>query len=392
MEDFVKRLFDKYELFLNKNISERRFKHNDYLQEINKFESDFEITLLGKSFENREIKCIKVGNGKTNIMFWSQMHGNEPTASLAILDILNFFNQKSEFQEIINTIVENCTLWFIPVLNPDGAELFIRRNAQGIDLNRDAIRLSAPESIILKDFRDRINPEFGFNLHDQELYYAVSDTLKPTTLAFLAPSYNPDKEINKERANSMQLIAAINKMLQSFIPEQIAKYSDEYMPNAFGDTIQKSGTSTILIESGFFKNDAERQFVRKLNFISIIYSLSIISKNEITNYDISDYHKIPQNKRDVFFDYLIKNITVSKKTGSYKTDIGISRDKSDKESFTDYSTKFLIWEIGDLSAFSGHRIVEFENEIITDFENNIKRFADADFLITKYFGIKLDIE
>lgn len=385
MELFVKNLFSDYELFKNKNILYRRFKHADLLKEIKYHENDFEIFKLGNSFENREINCIKSGKGKTNVLFWSQMHGNEPTATLAILDILNFLKQKIHYLDIINSIFENCTLWFIPMLNPDGADQFIRRNAQGIDLNRDAIKLTSHEANILKNFRDKIEPEFGFNLHDQELYYGVADTKKSTTLAFLAPSFNFEKEINETRAKAMKLIAEMNDMLQNFIPEQIAKYSDEYMPNAFGDYITKSGTSTILIESGYFRNDIERQFVRKLNFISIIYALTLIANKNIDNFTVQEYQKIPQNKRDYFFDYLIKNVTIVRNSKSYKTDIGISRDKSDRENFTDYFDKYLIWEIGDLTNFAGHSEVDLIGEQIIDNEYNITRLADADFLIKKYF-------
>ena len=59
------------------------------------------------------------------------------------------------------------TVHFIPMLNPDGAELFNRHNAIGIDINRDALRLQSPESQLLKKVRDSLDADFGFNLHDQ---------------------------------------------------------------------------------------------------------------------------------------------------------------------------------------------------------------------------------
>lgn len=61
------------------------------------------------------------------------------------------------------------------MLNPDGAELFVRRNAQQIDINRDAIYLQSPEARILKSVRDSLQPDFGFNLHDQHKYHAAGD-------------------------------------------------------------------------------------------------------------------------------------------------------------------------------------------------------------------------
>jgi len=384
MKDKIHKLYENYDNYLEKNILYRRFKHKELIPILKKHTDFFEITEIGKSFENREILNLKIGEGKTQILLWSQMHGNEPTATLALLDIFNFFEKKNnfdEFDDIRKSILKNCSLNFIPLLNPDGAEYFIRRNAQAIDLNRDALRNSAPESMILKSAIENIKPEFGFNLHDQELYYGVENTGKPTSMAFLTPSFNFEKTVDTNREKSMKVIAGIANMLQNYIPNQIAKYSDAYMPTAFGDFIQKQGTSTILIESGFYENDIERQYIRKLNFISIIFSLYSIANKTYENEKIADYQKIPMNNRDAFFDYLIKNVTIIKNDKSYIADIGISREKSDKENFTDYITNYVIWDIGDLSQYSGHTIIDYDFNELIDYDNKITKYEDAYWLI-----------
>ena len=65
------------------------------------------------------------------------------------------------------------------MLNPDGAERFQRRNAQSIDINRDALRLQTPEGRALKALRDRLNPTVGFNLHNQSWRTSVGTPPKP---------------------------------------------------------------------------------------------------------------------------------------------------------------------------------------------------------------------
>src|SRR5690606_10209385 len=104
----------------------------------------------------RSIQMLKAGKGSTGVLLWSQMHGDEPTATMAIFDILNFLEARNDGLDALrNRILEKTTLYFLPMLNPDGAEKYERRNAQGIDLNRDAAYLQAPESNILKNLQHR---------------------------------------------------------------------------------------------------------------------------------------------------------------------------------------------------------------------------------------------
>src|SRR5271169_6290923 len=78
----------------------------------------FEIKIVGQSFEQRPIRLLTVGNGKTSVLLWSQMHGDESTATMAIADILNSFN-KNRSEEITQQLLSSLTLYFLPMLNPD---------------------------------------------------------------------------------------------------------------------------------------------------------------------------------------------------------------------------------------------------------------------------------
>src|SRR5512140_2302876 len=48
------------------------------------------VTEIGRSYEGRPLRLVSAGKGKTAVFGWSQMHGDESTATMAILDILNF--------------------------------------------------------------------------------------------------------------------------------------------------------------------------------------------------------------------------------------------------------------------------------------------------------------
>ena len=181
------KLFDKHINYKELSLQKRRFKHSDIVGLIHAL--PFERQIVGLSFEQREIYKIKVGQGKRKILLWSQMHGNEATATMAIFDILNFLKpQDDDFQDFRNEILNKLELHFVPMINPDGAERFIRRNAQGIDMNRDALALQCPESKILKSLVIDLEPEFSFNLHDQNIRYSAGISSEQATIPNSLPA------------------------------------------------------------------------------------------------------------------------------------------------------------------------------------------------------------
>ena len=268
--EITAKLYETYEHYKETSLDKRREKHQDIQALITELKTNSKYTVqkVGASIEGRDLSLISIGTGNINVFLWSQMHGDEPTATQAIFDIINFLDS-DDFSDEKKAILSNSTLHFLPMLNPDGAERFKRRNTLGIDINRDALRLQSPESQTLKRVRDSLNADFGFNLHDQSVYYNAERTDKPATISYLAPAYNYEKDINDVRANAMKVIVFMNNIIQKYAPGQVGRYNDDFEPRAFGDNIQKWGTSTILIESGGFQNDTEKQEIRKLNFVSI---------------------------------------------------------------------------------------------------------------------------
>jgi len=206
-QEFHEKLFDSYAQFKENSLEKRRFTHKKLQPLIQKFKKKeaFSVTKVGASIEGRSLNLISIGNGNTDVFLWSQMHGDESTATMAIFDLLNFFDAEA-FSEEKQEILKNVKLHFLPMLNPDGAQRFQRRNALGIDINRDALMLQSPASKTLKRVRDSLDANFGFNLHDQSTYYNAERTPKPASISFLAPAYNYEKSINEVRGNAMKVI------------------------------------------------------------------------------------------------------------------------------------------------------------------------------------------
>lgn len=350
--NFSQNLFTNYDTYKENTITKRRIKHHEIqpLIESLKSKKGFEVKVLGKSIQGRSISMISIGTGKTNILLWSQMHGNEPTATMAIFDILNYLKQHKE-------LLKDVKLHFIPMLNPDGAEKFTRRNAIGIDINRDAQRLQSPESKILKAARDSLQADFGFNLHDQSKYYNTQRTENPATISFLAPAYNYEKSINTIRGNAMKIIVNMNEVIQQYAKGQVGRYSDDFEPRAFGDNIQKWGTSTILVESGGYKNDTEKQFIRKINYVALLTAFQSIADETFKNINIAKYKEIPKNDRKLF-DLKISNVNFSYLGNNYRVDLGINTTEKDNKEHTDFYYVGRIIDIGDLSTYYGYNTID----------------------------------
>lgn len=353
--DFANRLYFDYENFKEGSITHRRFKHSDILPLIKKLEDKkiFKVSKAGTSAEGRDIFLISAGTGKKKVFLWSQMHGDEPTATMAIMDIFNFLADHHGYENIVDEMLESLTLYFMPMVNPDGAERYKRRNIFDIDINRDAVRNQTPEGKILKDTFDSLKADFGFNLHDQSPRYSAGNSPKSAAVSFLAPAFNYEKDFDSVRTNAVKVIGIMNNVLAEFMPGHIAKYSDDFEPRAFGDNFQKWGTSTILIESGGWKGDPEKQFLRKMNFISLLSAFKSIAEDSYKNIEEEVYNSIPFNEKYIM-DLVLRGLKINHGKNSYIADIGINRYESDYDNASKFYYRSSVEDIGDLSIYYGY--------------------------------------
>jgi hypothetical protein len=353
---FAWSLYHGYENYKDKHLSNRRFKYSNILPLIHhlKDNSAFTVKKAGESAEGRDVYLISLGNGDKKIFCWSQMHGDEPTATAALFDIFNFFLTENHYTDFKHYLLDKTTLYFMPMVNPDGAELFQRRNIFEIDLNRDAAQKQSPEAKILYTAFDEIKPEFGFNLHDQDRAYAVGLSGNSAAISFLAPPFDYAKTLNKGRTNSMKLISEQFNLLSEFIPGHIAKYQDDYEPRAFGDNFTKSGSRIVLLESGGWQDDREKEFLRKINFISLLTSFKGIAEESFLTEKIETYQSISNNEK-LMMDFIIRNITVRMFQTKYIVDIGINYEEVNINQNHNFYYKAKIEDIGDLSVYSGYK-------------------------------------
>lgn len=293
-------------------IESRRFTHAQYWSALEPTleARTLRVTPVGTSTHGRPLHAITFGTGPTTVFLWSQMHGDEATATMSLADLLTWFALADNQRDAVrDRIASHLTVVMLPMLNPDGAELFQRENAVGVDINRDVRRLSTAEARVLKAVRDSIRPQFGFNLHDQNARTLGRPGNQRVGIALLAPAAEATNDFGPTRAAARLVAARIRAVLEREISGRIARYDDTFNPRAFGDLMQAWGTSTVLIESGALPDDPDKQRLRRVNVIAILTALDAIATGDFRNEQVETYMSMPVNS-GAALDVVVKGASV----------------------------------------------------------------------------------
>lgn len=352
---------------------------------------------VGRSFENREIYQMEFGTGKMKVFMWSQMHGNEPTATSTLIDMFAFL-QKNRDKDWVKKLEETLTIRAVPMLNPDGAEIFSRRNAQQIDINRDALALETPEGRLLKSLRDEWKPEIGFNLHNQNPWLSVGDTKKQATISLLAVVGNSLGRIPVGHDRNKRLCSLMILALNEYIEGHIGRYDEDFNPLAFGDLFSAGGTPTILVETGGLEGKDPMFFV-KLNFVAYLTALNALVDGSEKDADASIYENTPLNTSGKLFNIIFRDAniiniakteeiedetapTVEKSlefAAPFTADVGINIERRR----TGEPESSFVREIGDLSIYGGFQEYNVKNYYLIPKAGELKLGSTTELLFYK---------
>jgi protein MpaA len=138
-----------------------------------------ERRVIGTSVRGRPIRAWRLGEpGKRRVVLISTMHGNEPHTRQILTSLRD------------GRRIRGIDLWVIPTYNPDGLARHSRRNAHGVDLNRNFPHdwadldgnyesgprpASEPETRAVMRFLRRIDPRRVLSFH-QPLNGVDTDT------------------------------------------------------------------------------------------------------------------------------------------------------------------------------------------------------------------------
>ncbi len=376
VKDIISRLSasDVYSCITHNGLS-----YGSLLVALDKLKDFWEVRDIGRSFEGRSIYSVQSGNTTgQRVLLWSQMHGNEPASTFALLMLLEYLSEENN--PFVREILSSTYLAAIPMLNPDGAVRGLRRNAQGIDINRDARRRTSPEARLLIEVFEDFRPQFCFNLHDQEIYYAPAASDRPTMMAFLAPSADSSKSITPARVRAMDILGFVISCLEEYT---LARYNDEFMPNAFGDYFSSRGAVTMLFETGYIVGDDRRLQTSLLHTVSLILALVKIAGLDKENSFVEVYNTLSFNVKNAFFDFIMRNVILSSEKGEFMTDIAINRDRLDPDSFVLLDSPYYVYDIGDLQDKKAFQKKDFNGKLVLPSEK-IFMYAPANWLL-KYF-------
>jgi hypothetical protein len=334
---------------------------------------------VGRSFENREIYQIEFGTGPLKILMWSQMHGDEPTATSTLIDMFDYL-QRNRSLPWIAEIERRISLRAVPMLNPDGAEIFQRRNLQFIDINRDARALVTPEGRLLKRLRDEWSPHIGFNLHNQNPLTAVGDTGRQAAISLLAVASDAQGSVTPGRLRSKRICAVMIESLAPFISGHIGRYDDTFNPRAFGDMISQWGTPVILVETGALHGRSEMDLVQ-LNFVALMSALRALANGEAERADPALYDRLPYNSTGTIFSLVIRgaNIVNRSQAGTsapaFIADIAINENSSFIGG--QRQRRAAIQEVGDMSFVRGLSEVDARNYFVITASGTTRPGAEA---------------
>ncbi|HXW08611.1 MAG TPA: M14 family metallopeptidase [Vicinamibacterales bacterium] len=320
----------------------------------------FQVVRAGESVEGRSIHHVRAGTGPSGVLLWSQMHGDEPTATSALFDLFEYLRRHRD-EPVARRILGALTLHVVPMLNPDGAERFERRNAQGVDINRDALRLQTPEGRILKELRDRHEPRIGFNLHNQGWRTSIGDPPRPASISLLSVAYDEARTENAGRRLTKRLCVVIRDALEPLAPGQIGRYDDAFEVRAFGDNITRWGTPVVLIETGAWASADPDPALVRLNFVALVTALDALASGRVDRADVRAYEELPLNESRLFA-VLIRNAILIPGSGipPFTADVGITaaRRVRGEGARRDLQTVLNVDDLGDLRTSSGLQSID----------------------------------
>lgn len=267
-----------------------------------------ERQVVGQSFEGRPIELLTLGQGPKRAMMWSQMHGDEPTHTSALLNLLRMLTAADSPAE---HLLRGLTIGMILPLNPDGAERNTRQNAQGIDINRDALDFATSEGRAFRAAIEGFKPDYGFNLHNQRHRLAIGKPPAPASISLLVPPLDVDDTQTDTVREANRVAATFCERVRERCDGRVSRYGADFMARAFGEWVQRQGVSIILVEAGGWP-DSDFKALEEVHFAAFTQTLEAIAATALGEQggldacDPDSYLTLPRSSEYQLFDLVVR--------------------------------------------------------------------------------------
>jgi len=203
-----------------------------FVNELDQSSDLLNVEVLGKSIEQRNLYVMKFSGSvfgkdehKIKILIFAQQHGNEQSGKEGALMLArDLLKTENEY------LFDKIDFALVPQMNPDGSEKNKRRNGNDMDLNRNHLILTEPETIALHKLFNGYQFEVTMDVHE---YAPYGDTWKNYGYRF-----NNDEEVGTTtNINISEEIRKLqNKEYLSFIKEYFNKRNFTYFEYSPGGT------------------------------------------------------------------------------------------------------------------------------------------------------------
>ena len=163
------------------------------------------VQTIGRSVKGKDIPMVEVSEPTVPVEMTKKLfvicrqHGNESASTEAMLSMIE--GLVLDHDESARDLLSKVTFYIVPMMNPDGADGFQRRNANGADLNRDWLNLWQPETLSVRRAIDSISPDVILDEHELSPGNRKSDFVETA-----GPESGASPEVADESQTMMNLV------------------------------------------------------------------------------------------------------------------------------------------------------------------------------------------
>jgi g-D-glutamyl-meso-diaminopimelate peptidase len=158
--------------------------------------------VIGHSVMGKEIIAIKLGHGKRVVHYNASIHANEWITAVIlikfIMECLRLINEEDDFLKgfVIRELLQETTVWFVPLLNPDGVELVLEGIKGAHPLEERLLEWNDGS----EDFSNWKANIHGVDLNDQFPAYWEEERLRRNVSKPGPMNYSGDKPLSEPEA------------------------------------------------------------------------------------------------------------------------------------------------------------------------------------------------